>query len=244
MTLGMGNNRIWRRDKCGREGRWFIGAKEWSWFWVRDSKFMISAWHHLSSTKNELNIELVCKALYWIWTIGLLWVILAENSPNSRPASPNFSTCSSTASTVIPNNYKRLVPPGGCGAEHSCSADYIECCSSAMAAADSHHGSNGVDLCSGGGDQAAAVTPGNGGGGGAVMMVQAAVIIGPKDANINYGTQVVLLQQLQHLLLLLPQHVPQATRSPNHTFYVFVVFWNDKSLTKFRRSLFLLLVRP
>lgn len=161
-------------------------------------------------------------------------MILAENSPNSRPASPNFSTCSSTASTVIPNNYKRLVPPGGCGAEHSCSADYIECCSSAMAAADSHHGSNGVDLCSGGGDRAAAVTPGNGGGGGAVMMVQAAVIIGPKDANINYGTQVVLLQQSQHLLLLLllPQHVPQATRSPNHTFYVFVVFWNDKSVSQ------------
>lgn len=110
----------------------------------------------------------------------MLWVIFTENSPNSRPASPNFSTCSSTASTVIPNNYKRIMPAGSSCGNDTCASDYIE--SSHVAAAvvvtDCHNGDS---------DQANYCTPG---GGGALMMVQAAVIIGPKDENIgNYGTK-------------------------------------------------------
>lgn len=145
----------------------------------------------------------------------MLWVILAENSPNSRPGSPNFSTCSSTASTVIPNNYKRIVP--GCGNE-SCTSDYIDSGSAIVpevcnGTANGHQTiSGGVGVCSnsnsssysgvvdyGAGSTSMTGRSGGGGGvdddcgggsgGGPLMMVQAAVIIGPKDSNINYGTK-------------------------------------------------------
>lgn len=126
----------------------------------------------------------------------MLWVTFAENSPNSRAASPNFSTCSSTASTVIPNNYKRLMPQG-CDND-ICSSDYIEASSVVHIVMSDGIGGAGDD------DQAVAATatatsfpscnsPGSSGGGGAVTLVQAAVLIGPKDENINYGTKAIIV---------------------------------------------------
>lgn len=132
--------------------------------------------------------------------IGMLWVIFAENSPNSRPASPNFSTCSSTASTVIPNNYKRIMP-GACGNSDPCSSDYIECGGGGSSAADCLNGGDSGDQA--GGAHANYCPAGDSG---AVMMVQAAVIIGPKDANIaNYGTEEIHFQSTKIQQQLLQQ---------------------------------------
>ena len=100
---------------------------------------------------------------------------------------------------MIFNNYKRLQPHGGGGGGSS--SDYIESSGTMVVVPEIHNGAAGG--CGGNGrvvddvnDQTAATatTPGGPGGYGApLMMVQAAVIIGPKDSNIDYGTKELYL---------------------------------------------------